>query len=152
MSKPRRVFKKKAACLGLTATLIAGFTVTFVVPTAANICRELNMAGISRSLDKFSSDNEDAIINSSVSQPVDSATEAAVTATPEVTEEPIEEPQEDTLKKETTSEPKRVDRGLMTDMNVKAISIASDYVHVRKGPSTHSKILGRLYKGCSADI
>lgn len=153
MSKPRRVFKKKAACLGLTATLVAGFTVTFVVPTAANICRELNMAGISLSLDKFSSDNEDAIINSSVSQPVDSATEAAVTATPEMTAEPTEKPKEDEKQKaETTSEPKRVDRGLMTDMDVKAISIASDYVHVRKKPTTHSKILGRLYKGCSADV
>ena len=44
MLKSRR-FKRKAVCLGLTATLIAGFAVTFVVPTAANICRELNMAG-----------------------------------------------------------------------------------------------------------
>ena len=65
MLKSRR-FKRKAVCLGLTATLIAGFAVTFVVPTAANICRELNMAGISLSLDKFSSNNKDSIINSSV--------------------------------------------------------------------------------------
>ena len=77
MLKSRR-FKRKAVCLGLTATLIAGFAVTFVVPTAANICRELNMAGISLSLDKFSSNNKDSIINSSVSQPAQTATEASV--------------------------------------------------------------------------
>ena len=30
-----RKFKRKAVCLGLTATLIAGFAVTFVVPISA---------------------------------------------------------------------------------------------------------------------
>ena len=40
----------------------------------------------------------------------------------------------------------------MTDMDVKAISTASDYVHVRRKPNTHSKIVGRLYRGCSADV
>lgn len=152
MLKSRR-FKKKAVCLGITATLMAGFAVTFVVPTAANICRELNMAGISLSLDKFSSNNKDSIINSTVSQPAQTATESSVSATPEttaeVTAEPAKAPKKAPKKNDT---PKRVDNGLVTDMDVKAISTASDYVHVRKKPTTHSKIVGRLYKGCSADI
>ncbi len=150
MLKSRR-FKRKAVCLGLTATLIAGFAVTFVVPTAANICRELNMAGISLSLDKFSSNNKDFIINSSVSQPAQTATEASVSATPEATTEATAEPVKKKAPKKN-DQPKRVDKGLVTDMDVKAISTASDYVHVRRKPNTHSKIVGRLYKGCSADV
>ena len=150
MLKSRR-FKRKAVCLGLTATLIAGFAVTFVVPTAANICRELNMAGISLSLDKFSSNNKDSIINSSVSQPAQTATEASVSATPEATTEATAEPVQKKAPKKN-DQPKRVDKGLVTDMDVKAISTASDYVHVRRKPNTHSKIVGRLYKGCSADV
>lgn len=150
MLKSRR-FKRKAVCLGLTATLIAGFAVTFVVPTAANICRELNMAGISLSLDKFSSNNKDSIINSSVSQPAQTATEASVSATPEATTEATAEPVKKKAPKKN-DQPKRVDKGLVTDMDVKAISTASDYVHVRRKPNTHSKIVGRLYKGCSADV
>ncbi len=156
MLKSKR-FKRKAVCLGLTATLIAGFTVTFVVPTAANICRELNMAGISLSLDKFSSNNKDSIINSSVSQPAQTATESSVSASPETTAEATTEPAKDTETKKAKAPkkndtPKRVDKGLITDMDVKAISTASDYVHVRRKPNTHSKIVGRLYKGCSADV
>lgn len=154
MLKSRR-FKRKAVCLGLTATLIAGFAVTFVVPTAANICRELNMAGISLSLDKFSSNNKDSIINSSVSQPAQTATEASVSATPEATTEATAEATAEPVKKKApkkNDQPKRVDKGLVTDMDVKAISTASDYVHVRRKPNTHSKIVGRLYKGCSADV
>ena len=58
----KKFFGRKAACLGLTATLIAGFTVTFIAPTAATICRELNLAGISLSLDKFTSENIDKYI------------------------------------------------------------------------------------------
>ena len=150
MLKSRR-FKRKAVCLGLTATLIAGFAVTFVVPTAANICRELNMAGISLSLDKFSSNNKDSIINSSVSQPAQTATEASVSATPEATTEATAEPVKKKAPKKN-DQPKRVDKGLVTDMDVKAISTASDYVHVRRKPNTHSKIVGRLYRGCSADV
>ena len=150
MLKSRR-FKRKAVCLGLTATLIAGFAVTFVVPTAANICRELNMAGISLSLDKFSSNNKDSIINSSVSQPAQTATEASVSATPEATTEATAEPVKKKAPKKN-DQPKRVEKGLVTDMDVKAISTASDYVHVRRKPNTHSKIVGRLYKGCSADV
>ena len=150
MLKSRR-FKRKAVCLGLTATLIAGFAVTFVVPTAANICRELNMAGISLSLDKFSSSNKDSIINSSVSQPAQTATEASVFATPEATTEATAEPVKKKAPKKN-DQPKRVDKGLVTDMDVKAISTASDYVHVRRKPNTHSKIVGRLYRGCSADV
>ncbi len=152
MLKSKRL-KRKAVCLGLTATLVAGFAVTFVVPTAANICRELNMAGISLSLDKFSSNNKDSIINSSVSQPAQTATESSVSATPETTAEATAEPAKETKKAPKKNDtPKRVDKGLVTDMDVKAISTASDYVHVRKKPTTHSKIVGRLYKGCSADI
>ncbi len=150
-----RKFKRKAVCLGLTATLIAGFAVTFVVPTAANICRELNMAGISLSLDKFSSNNKDSIINSSVSQPAETATESAVSASPEASAETTAEPAKEEKKKKApknNGQPKRVDKGLVTDMSVKAISTASDYVHVRRKPNTHSKIVGRLYKGCSADV
>lgn len=152
MLKSRRL-KRKAVCLGLTATLVAGFAVTFVVPTAANICRELNMAGISLSLDKFSSNNKDSIINSSVSQPAQTATESSVSATPETTAEATAEPAKEVKKAPKKDDsPKRVDKGLITDMDVKAISTASDYVHVRRKPNTHSKIVGRLYKGCSADV
>ena len=126
MLKSRRL-KRKAVCLGLTATLVAGFAVTFVVPTAANICRELNMAGISLSLDKFSSNNKDSIINSSVSQPAQTATESSVSATPETTAEATAEPAKEVKKAPKKDDsPKRVDKGLITDMDVKAISTASD--------------------------
>lgn len=150
----RNFFNKKAACLGLTATLVAGFTVTFIAPTAATICRELNLAGISLSLDKFTSEKKDSIINSSVAN---NATSASITSEEPEASAPsttaavaTEKPQKQQKKED--SEPKRVDKGLMTDMDVKAISIAHDYVHVRKAPNTHSKIMGKLYQGCVADI
>lgn len=151
----KKVFSRKAACLGLTATLVAGFTVTFIAPTAATICRELNLAGISLSLDKFSSDKKDSIINSSVAN---NATGTSVTTESSVTAEPAStasvkataKPKQERKKKNT--EPKRVDKGLVTDMNKKAISVAHDYVNVRKAPNTHSKIMGKLYRGCAAQI
>lgn len=151
----KKAFSRKAACLGLTATLVAGFTVTFIAPTAATICRELNLAGISLSLDKFTSENKDSIINSSVANNATGTsvtTEEPATASPATTAavEATEKPEK--KKKETDNEPKRVDRGLITNMDVKAISVAHDYVNVRKEPNTHSKIKGKLYQGCAAEI
>lgn len=151
----KKIFSRKAACLGLTATLVAGFTVTFIAPTAATICRELNLAGISLSLDKFTSDKNDSIINSSVANNVTGTSvttespetaEPASTAAVKATAKPKQE------KKKEDSEPKRVDKGLVTDMNKKGISVAHDYVNVRKAPNTHSKIKGKLYRGCAAQI
>ncbi len=141
----KKKLSKKAACIGLTATLVAGFTVTFVTPTAATLCRELNLAGISPSLDKYSAQNQDKIISSSVvtqesiSAP---ATTAAATATPAPKKK----------EKKKTKKPKRTDLGLRTDMSAKAISTARDYVNVRAHASKSSRVMGKLYKGCAADV
>lgn len=34
----------------------------------------------------------------------------------------------------------------------KGVSIADNYVNIRKGPTTDSEVVGKLYKGCAADI
>ena len=119
----KKIFSRKAACLGLTATLVAGFTVTFIAPTAATICRELNLAGISLSLDKFTSDKNDSIINSSVANNVTGTsvtTESPVTAEPASTASVKATAKPKTKTKKENSEPKRVDKGLVTDMNKRA--------------------------------
>lgn len=119
--------------------------------TAATLCKETEIAGISLSLDKYT---ESQVIGE---QPAMAASEAAVA----VTEEPVapaaatppaadaaapEAPVADTP---ATPEPTpQVAKQFQTT----ALSIASDYVNIRKTPSTEGKILGKLYEGSSAKI
>lgn len=118
--------------------------------TAATLCKETEIAGISLSLDKYT---ESQVIGE---QPAMAASEAAVA----VTEEPVapaaatpaadaatpEAPAADTP---ATPEPTpQVAKQFQTT----ALSIASDYVNIRKTPSTEGKILGKLYEGSSAKI
>lgn len=67
------------------------------------------------------------------------APEASASETP-VAEQPVEEQPEE-KKPEEKSEFENI-----------GISIANEYVHIRKRPTTESKILGKLYRGSAATI
>lgn len=115
--------------------------------TAATLCKETEMAGISLSLDKFTDsqviDEQSATIATEAAAEVTeepvapaAATPAADAAAPAAPAQPTPEPTPQVAKQFQTT----------------ALSIASDYVNIRKTPSTEGKILGKLYEGSSAKI
>lgn len=122
--------------------------------TAATLCKETEIAGISLSLDKYT---ESQVIGE---QPVSITTEAAaevveepaapVAATPVAATPAAATPAADAAAPaQPTPEPTpQVAKQFQTT----ALSIASDYVNIRKTPSTEGKILGKLYEGSSAKI
>lgn len=119
--------------------------------TAATLCKETEIAGISLSLDKYT---ESQVIGE---QPAMAASEAAVA----VTEEPVAPaaatpPAADAAAPEapvadTPATPVPTPQ-VAKQFQTTALSIASDYVNIRKTPSTEGKILGKLYEGSSAKI
>lgn len=115
--------------------------------TAATLCKETEMAGISLSLDKYT---ESQVIGE---QSATIATEAAAEVTEEpaapVAATPAAEEAAPAAPVQPTPEPTpQVAKQFQTT----ALSIASDYVNIRKTPSTEGKILGKLYEGSSAKI
>lgn len=113
--------------------------------TAATFCQETQMAGLSLSLDKFYTENyangdttEETEAESEVETPAVTAPPAADT----IAESETEEKSEEKKKEETVAKQFR---------NL-GISTASDYVNIRKKPTTESKILGKLYRGSAAKI
>lgn len=119
--------------------------------SAATLCKETEMAGISLSLDKYT---ESQVIGE---QPAEITTEAAAEVTEEQPAAPVAAtPAADAVASaapvasaQPTPEPTpQVAKQFQTT----ALSIASDYVNIRKTPSTEGKILGKLYEGSSAKI
>lgn len=112
--------------------------------SAATLCQETEIAGISLSLDKYYMDNHGSVDIETISaEDADSATGAAVEA-PAATAAPVS-----AVPAAATPAPTpKVAKQFQTT----ALSIASDYVNIRKTPSTEGKILGKLYEGSSAKI
>lgn len=115
--------------------------------TAATLCKETEIAGISLSLDKYYIDNQESLDDTAnvtseaaaaVSEvPVSTAAPAAPVAnTPAAPAQPTPAPTPQVAKQFQTT----------------ALSIAGDYVNIRKTPSTEGKILGKLYEGSAAKI
>ena len=134
---------RNVAVFGTVVTLsLACMEIVSNEGTAATFCQETEMAGLSLSLDKFYTEN---YINASSEQKEESAPveSAEPTAAPE--EEKTEDKKED-------SEEKRKEETVAKQFRNLGISTVSDYVNIRKKPTTDSKILGKLYRGSAAKI
>lgn len=148
---------KTTMCLAATITMF--FVADFNIADAVFLSTEKGIAGIALSLDKFYMANNNSTMNiepestkanvfalSSASVADNSTTVEAISeetreaSKEEAKEEPIEETQDEEEKKPVS---KYADTG---------ISIAKDYVNIRKKGDTESEILGKLYKGSAATL
>ncbi len=116
--------------------------------SAATLCKETEMAGISLSLDKYT---ESQVIGE---QPAEITTEAAAEVTEEQPAAPVAAtPAADAAAPVASAQPTpEPTPQVAKQFQTTALSIASDYVNIRKTPSTEGKILGKLYEGSSAKI
>lgn len=105
--------------------------------SATSLCTETEIAGISLSLDKYYETN--------IAE--ESAAAAAEEEKKKTAEEEAEQKaKQNKIKKTTVKEDKK------SEYDNIGISIANDYVNIRKESNTHSKIKGKLYRGCAAEI
>lgn len=128
---------RNAAIFGTAVTLSLACASTANEGTAASFCQEKEMAGLSLSLDKFYTEN---YVESGDTE------DAEATPSPKASAEASDEQEEE------KSETKRKEETVAKQFRNLGISTASDYVNIRKKPTTDSKILGKLYKGSSAEI
>lgn len=143
---------RTAAALGTVLTLSAvGYCTQLPNSSAAKLCKETEMAGISLSLDKY---YKDIVVDDSVEEITiasGSAVETELDTTAEAVTPPAAQNQaqvQDTQQQATPAPTPAVAKQFQTT----ALSIASDYVNIRKSPSTEAKILGKLYEGSSCKI
>lgn len=160
---------KRAVCLGTATALSLTSCVTLEDATASDasvLCQETEMAGFSVSLDKYYSSvyeaseevtEEDA--GTAASGTADTASGAAVVtenasgAAVEADSDTEKKSEKDKKEEKKTDEKKSKKKEEVKErFKTMGISIASDYVNIRKKPTTDSKILGKLYEGSSARI
>ena len=126
---------KGVLCAGALSILLSttGWTSTTDHIDASTLCTETELAGISLSLDKYYETNliEEAEATTEKENNIKEAQEKAKTNKIKKT----------SVKKEKTSKYDNV-----------GISVANDYVNIRKEPNTNSKIKGKLYQGSAATI
>ena len=141
---------KPTVCAGLALTMILTTVGGMDSVRSTSVTTETELAGMSFVLGQFAEtktevpepSDPEAIVALSDGTQVASPTAIAATATPAPTAAPVKETKE--VKKETKKkESKYKNLG---------ISIASEYVNVRKQPNTESKVLGKLYRGAAARI
>lgn len=122
--------------------------------TAATLCKETEMAGISLSLDKYTEDQvgmdapASVVSDEAASEALTEATEAPAVPDAAAPVAPVADaaaPAADAAAPEPTPQ-------VAKQFQTTALSTASDYVNIRKTPSTEGKILGKLYEGSSAKI
>jgi len=130
------------ACMALSAIF------TLESSSAAISSNEINMAGIGLILDTVVENNIQNAVATPAPTEVVVPTEAPVAGDASVPADPNAVPADPNAAPpvpEVTPEPVSKFANL-------GISIAPEYVHVRKKPSTDSKILGKLYRGSAARI
>lgn len=130
---------KSTLCLATVATIMMAAKAP--VSQAAEISAEIGIAGISLSLDQYYTETvSNNALSTQTAQSNAVADTLATTAAVEATTAP-------TTVTPTTLEPKKESEYANT-----GISIASDYVNIRKKPNVESEALGKLYKGSAATI
>jgi len=151
---------KKVLCFGLALTV----AITSQTPAilATSLTTDTSLAGISLTLDKYCSNEE------TVSTLAEIEVQSEKTATPQPTEDvkattksvdktaseddtTTVKPVETEKDKEDSKESKKEEKKVSKYANV-GISVANDYVNIRKAPNTDGKILGKLYRGAAAEI
>ena len=131
---------KRAAVFGTALTLsLACCNVSGGAAASASIvCQETEMAGLSLSLDKYYATN---FVEREAEEETADLTTAPETVVPESTAE------------KTKTASKTAESTVSERWQTTGISIASDYVNIRRHPSTKdSKVLGKLYRGSAAKI
>ncbi len=149
---------KGVACMGAAMTLSLASCVTLEDATASGLCGETEMAGISLVLDRYYSAtyaDEKEVIYEEMIPVAQATTMAAVTTQGAVTTSdamtaPVNK--EENSKTTKDSKPEKKKETVSKRYRNLGISIANDYVNIRKSADTSSKILGKLYKGSSAKI
>lgn len=132
---------RNAAILGTAVTLsLVPYSAAEDV-SAASISQETEMAGLSLTLNDYYTTNYTGVSNEK-----DTVKTVAASAK---TSENTTAVQNTSEKKKTAAKKETVSKKWQTT----GISIANDYVNIRKKPSTeNSKVIGRLYRGSSAKI
>ncbi len=154
---------RNAAVFGTAVTLSLACVSTASESSAASFCQETEMAGLSLSLDKFYTENyadtKEPDSNTTMVQatmaPVVSGSPAASavsTATAAPTAGASVSPSAAPSEADKKTEEERKEERVAKQFRDLGISTASNYVNIRKKPTTDSKILGKLYKGHSAKI
>lgn len=143
---------RNAAVFGTAVTLsLASVSLPVNEGSAASFCQETEMAGLSLSLDKFYTVNyANADSLNGVGSTPAPAPAAADNAEPAAL--PTAEPEKKTEEESEGSEEKRKEETVAKQFRDLGISKVSDYVNIRKKPTTESKILGKLYRGSAAKI
>ena len=140
--------KRIKTTMCLAASITAFLTIDFNITDAVSLSTEKSVAGIAVSLDKL---NENILItaNTDVDTMSTSSLEAKAFDSIDIGQgeetETKTQAEADTFEKEEKPVKK-------SEYANTGISVANDYVNVRKKPNTKSKILGKLYKGSAATI
>ncbi|ROR21914.1 cell wall-associated NlpC family hydrolase [Mobilisporobacter senegalensis] len=150
--------KRIKTTMCLAATITAFLTVDFNIVDAVSLSTEKGIAGIAVSLDKFYNANNDTTLASvNVQTDAEVNTLNALSLNTGITEEattfevPVVE--EEAAAKEIVVEEQVEEKVEETSQyDNTGISIADNYVNIRKEANTDSKVLGKLYKGSAATI
>lgn len=150
--------KRIKTTMCLAATITAFLTVDFNIVDAVSLSTEKGIAGIAVSLDKFYNANNDTTLASvNVQTDAEVNTLNALSLNTGITEEattfevPVVE--EEAAAKEIVVEEQAEEKVEETSQyDNTGISIADNYVNIRKEANTDSKVLGKLYKGSAATI
>lgn len=169
---------RKRVIIGLLATAVCAVPLITYAVKASTVANETEMAGMSMMIEEYyysqSAGNQteniitdpEAVVPESDS---DTGNYAGVTdvagmsVNPEVTQAPVQ-PAEQTVagaeavdgaeaaapQPEEAVTPEQPEE--KSEFENVGISIANEYVHIRKRPTTESKILGKLYRGSAATI
>ncbi|MDK2809182.1 MAG: hypothetical protein PWP24_1919 [Clostridiales bacterium] len=150
---------KAALCIGAVSLLVTGAHGTDI--TATGVCSETSLAGISLSLEQYVQTVQvkklavsgDATLKAKLldaSAETETTTDASVTDTKEVVSDAKAEEAKSAAATEDTKEPEVVkEESKYANMG---ISVANDYVNIRKDANTESEVLGKLYRGAAATI
>lgn len=150
--------KRIKTTMCLAATITAFLTVDFNIVDAVSLSTEKGIAGIAVSLDKFYNANNDTTLASvNVQTDAEVNTLNALSLNTGIPEEattfevPVVE--EEAAAKEIVVEEQVEEKVEETSQyDNTGISIADNYVNIRKEANTDSKVLGKLYKGSAATI
>lgn len=152
----RAAIIKAVAAFSATAVIAAGSNATDIA-AAGGLLGEFGLAGISLSLQQYTDSTEEALVELVAANASEDAlvgildeeldtTNARSLSLDDTDETEDIEAEEDTTEDETT------EKEPVSEYENVGISIANNYVNIRKKPDTESKILGKLYKGSAATI
>lgn len=142
--------------LGTGIVLSIGIFGNYINSTTTTMCTETELAGMSYTLQQYvdaqsagaATDPEAIVAFPDDMAPSTPAGDTTAAVDPNATAAPddaVTEPQQTAPEPTSTPKPK-------SEYDNIGISVAADYVNVRKKPNTDSKIVGKLYRGSAAKI